>query len=555
MRQAACASARALVVLAAASAVGCLPDSHPVEGRQLYQGRDVENLRFVTVRSRSYVSFEVRKQRRAPAVGGVLDWRLAGFDDGSPLVVISDRSDAWAVQTQDLDPTYPPSDDPREREYLSGLEVSDRLYYAMRDERPPDPAAGVPRTGTLVIATLAGVREQIPYVESFTLGPKPGVFYYRRPAPGRPASDLVLRDDQGRERVLQDVTGPASFYGETGLMFLGGAERTLYRMRSIDAPLEPLRAGVSRYSWVDGNRAILTVADQGRPVATLFTVSNRRERRLPGDSICCWLPPRGGRVWYAEAATKDAPARLHFYDVDSGDDAVLPLPRELVDVSGVIPRPRTDTVLLVDSAAKLAALDLGAKPPTIAPLALNALNPTFTKDGSRLVYVTPDPTAPTSDGPQDILGKSGIASDEGQLMSSDLVNPPVALSPSGALVQHDSFFEIDDDETSRIVFWGRFGRTVSDLYFVPPEGGTPKVVANQIRDVSVGLHGLLGIINASLQDLTGDLIRKNLDTGEQRLFSSAVESYSILGNQLAFYVWNRVPAAPDGIWAVTTTSP
>lgn len=513
------------------TAAGCLPGSEPINGRQLFSGRDVEGMRFATIAGRSFVSFEVRKQRRTPEQPGIVEWRMAAWDDGAPLVVVPDRSDAWGVSSQDLDPANPEGD------YENRLETSDRLYYVMRDERPADPATGVNRTGTLTLLTVTGgIREQIPSVASFAVSWKPGVFYYRRPATDRPTPDLILRDDQGRQRVLQDVTGPASFYGAgDGLEFVGGADRTLYRMRSIDAPIEPLRAGVGRHLNVDANRYLMTVPDKGKPVTTLFTVPSRRERELPGESICCWLGVRQGRFWYAEAATADRPGRLHFYHLDTAEDLVLTLPRGLADVTGLIDRPGSATQLLLDSAGKMAVLDLAADPP-IRPLQLTPIAPRFTPDGQYLLYLDPERLVPEP---------------EGRLMVTDLINPPRQLSPLGALVQADSYFLMNDDNAARVVFWARYGRTVSDLYFTTPEGGEPKLIAEQIRDVSVGFQSLLGIVNASLQDLTGDLIRKDLMTGDVRLYSHAVESFDSDRERLAFYIWNRVPAAQDGIWAAT----
>jgi hypothetical protein len=235
------------------------------------------------------------------------------------------------------------------------------------------------------------------------------------------------------------------------------------------------------------------------------------------------------------------PGKLHLLELDTGKGDVTPLVEGLVDVSGIIPRPGSDSVLLVDSKGNLARYQEGGAPPRMRLLDLNATGPRFTPDGRFFLYVEPETYQPVL---------------EGRLMiqDGDFQEAPRRISAAGTSVGPNDYFFLPG--SGILVFWAHFGRNPSDLYFANPETGEARVVAEGIREVSVTSTRVLGIIRLSQQDLVGDLVQRNALTGEEQVLAYSVSAVTVddpgrPAARVAFVVRERAGSHQDGLWATT----
>jgi hypothetical protein len=393
---------------------------------------------------------------------------------------------------------------------------------------------------------------------------------------------LRIRDATGKDHVIARNTSIAQFGGRGGFYFIEGDNRTLKRVRSWSSPVETLRTNVVRFDLTADERfAILGLLEAGKPKSVAFSVASRAERELPGQP-CCWLdfvelpatptfrvgrvlstaasgrrdfvevrtagaPPKVRR-WafkYSETAQGGSPGKMHLFNLDTGEDQVTPLVAGLADVSGIIPRPNSDMSLLVDSQGHIALYQPSAESSATAMrlLDLRPQAPRFTGDGKYLIYVEPETFAPAI---------------EGRLMiqDGDFRAMPQVISPPGTSVRPGDFFFIGGAES--LVFWARFGRNASDLYFANPETLSTRVVAEGIREVSVTSSRVVGIIRVSQQDLVGDLVQRSTATGEEQVLAYSVSALSvasvdpaIMASRVAFVVRERIGSKQDGLWATT----
>lgn len=527
-------------VLALALALACLPEPRAPEGVQLYAGQRVERITPIDLDGRSYLSFALRREPLRDDRGGRVDLLVVPADGAQPArVALAGRVDS---------PRFP----------LIDIDGRQRHFWAMREERSYRHGGQTLLTGTLTRFDLVrGVQEEIPLVMSYGLvraGPLSGALWYQRPTAGAGAVDVefVVRDLQGRVRVLRGVQGVPTFDASGVIYYFAGDDRVLHRLRGLDAPAEPLRAGVSRFLPA-GRYAILTVPDGERPATVVFDLETRGERRLPGERICCWTGLLGSGAnlafAYAEGAGGGQPARLWRVNLQTGEATSLDLPAGMADMVGELRRPGTSQRLYIDSRNTLALYD--PEQPVEARfrlLDLRPANPRFIHGGRYFLYVEPIP---------------GDLDNEGRLMigPGDFSAPPRVLTPLGTkLSPAQRLFELVDDrgtpepedDRALLVFWARFGRTASDLYFADLETLQVERKAEAIREVSVTPTTLLGIVRTSLQDLVGDLVFRDLRTGRENVIAHGVDNFNVLddeaGRRIAYYRRGRNPSSMDGIW-------
>lgn len=511
----------ALMIVALAA---CLPDPVRVEGKQLFKGRNIENTSFLQVDGKKHVFFETRVTLPSATGGGVVDMWIVPLDGSLPARRFFERrveADSWGP---------------------IGLGGEVPQFWLARNERTVSVAQRAVRLTDAVRVDVNGnVLEQIQGITQFGLSQRGGKTF-RRPLADGKALGYHLRGAGGLERVLTDVTGPVLPVGE-GFYYVGGPDLTLFFVPNLAAPAEPLRSGVTRSRFLSDSQAILTVPEDGKPVDVLLDLFRKTERKLPGTQICCWLEtaPDNRQVWrYAESRRGAMAGVYHEYNIGSGEHTSRPLPDSMADLIRILPRPQSNASLWFDSAGTL-AIDDPARLPRVVPIALKAPSPRFSADGRYLLYVKPTTQIPVAEGPL-FIQDSDYAVEERQ------------VSPVGTTLQLGSFFTLEDPAPAVAVFWARFGKGASDLYFGDLAGTGVRRVAESIRDVSVTRKRVIGIVRTSLQDLVGDLVIKTIDNGAERVVGRSVDSYIMTDDrdanvlQMVYILRTRKAASVEGLW-------
>jgi hypothetical protein len=145
---------------------------------------------------------------------------------------------------------------------------------------------------------------------------------------------------------------------------------------------------------------------------------------------------------------------------------------------------------------------------------------------------------------------------------------PAMVSPSGLLVSAQNgqdYFFTDGDKGKILVFWAHLGRAASDLIFADySDGALPtglRVIAKAILSVSISAHSLFGIVNMSQQDGVGDLVFRNIDTGDDIRYAQAVADVVQCPSDwpcagwFAYIVRGRTDSDHSGLWLVSPPKP
>jgi hypothetical protein len=510
---------RLVLSLLAAAALGCLKAGPPVQGRQLFKGRDIEKPAFVGLDGMAFVLFQVRTSLAMPPRSATYDLWLANYDTGETRLLlqnVADR-DSWHVQ-------------------------ADRtgVRYVMVDEQSIDggSSVGVPSpAGTLVRLDLVkGVLERIPNVSTFSLAGPNGQFFYRTVTPGARLPELHFRTSTGSDRDLGPSAGAAQVTGPDRVYFVASEDRTLSRITGADAPIEVIHPKVTRFQLSgDETWAVLQTTDTGKTQLVAHALAGGVEHPVPGMNPCCWLGFNGNAFVYSESAMGSEPGKVHSYDVVADRDQVTTLPTGLADLSSVVAPPNCSQALYVDGQGRVA---IGARNDvaTSKLLEIRPLSPSFSDDCRSIVYINPDPEA----------------QGEGQLMAQDvgLQQPPRLLAPAGSLVPQGGYFFVTDGTSHILVFWAHFGRNASDLYFANVETGELRVVANGISEVTVTARRVFGILRVSEQDLVGELVNKDLVLDHETVLAHDVADATLWGPRVAFVLRGRVASDHDGLWGI-----
>lgn len=497
-------------------AAGCLAEKAPVEGRMLFGGRGIERPGFVTVGGAPAVQFEVRTAAPTPERAAVSDVWLVSWDTGEERLLIKNRSTRWEM----------------------AADASGEARYVMTDEGSVDTFAGL-GTSTPVatlnkVSLVSGLLETIPNVSSFSLHGER--LLYRQPVVDSSLPDLRLKEGQ-QDRLVGRSSGAAQVTHDGRLYAVLGEERTLVHLASVDGELDRLRANVTRFLLNnDEAHAALGISEMGKPRTVVFDLKKRSETALPVENPCCWIDLRGSEFVFAESAAGGAPARLHQFNFQTGTDQVVEMPPGLRDVVSVAGRPGGPEVLLFDSQGRVALWQPG-EGAAIRLLEHRMVSPSFTSDGTHILYVEPDPN-------------SVSVTIEGRLMIQEatFTDPPRQISPRGAFVPERGYFFLPADDRPVLVFWAHYGRSASDLYFGDHETLESRLVAQGISDVTVTIRQLVGVVRVSQQDLVGDLVDKDLSAGEEVVLARSVSDLAVWGSRIAFTVRGRVPSRWDGLW-------
>jgi len=511
-----------------------LPEEVPVDGIQVFQGRRIETLSEVRISDQRWLELRIRRTFPNAGLPGTLDLVLVPLDGGTPGTprLIGEGF----------------IDSPRPRHAGGGV------YWGLRDpalQRLPDRQVPV---GTLVAVTVEGaVLREEPAVASWSnFSPEVLLLNRYEVSSGDLVATVELPD--GRTRQFRNLRLGPRFIDDQ--IYFIDEDEVFFRIADFSASREALRTDVSRITFGPGNLrddfAVMTVAQPQGRATVLFDLDERSEVRLPGSRICCWLPFEGRTFVYAEGRSAQGPARLNRYHLTDGTHTVEDLPEGLSDATRFVFRPNSNERLVEDSTGRFALLQPGSDPPSRL-LDVSPLGPRYSRDGSFVLYVEKDPDA---------------TENEGRLIkaSADFSTREV-LSPTGTILRPGNYFTVPlggdtedvTDDRELVVFWARFGRAGSDLYFFDPADGQTRFIASAIRNVSVTPSRIFGILRTSQQDLTGDLVERSLPTGDERVFAHSVETYGVLGGDpesgegdlLVFVVRNRAPTAQDGVWIQT----
>ena len=527
----------ALLACAGALAAGCLPDDPPVRGRLLYAGVGIERPEFRYIGDEPWVMFDVRRTRPAQRLGGTTDLYMVHWETGETRLLLKSRSDRLEWQ--------------RSPDRWGG-------FFYMTEERITSDGPRAP-VGTLVRLRLdtGEILERIPDVLSHSVHGGRTRMHYRKYLPGSNYPELHLRDiASGADRVLGVLTGQVQSQGDN-LYYIVGEERALMRLTGLEGIPQMLRTRVSKFLLQDDEkRAVVTVSDANQVKTVILDLETRAERAMPIANPCCTIQLVGSTYIFADSARGDQPAELHYYDIASHTDRMLPLPNGLVDVRSMLPRPPgpRSEYLLFDSTRRTALFRTEPNfNANLTPLVPHA--PGFTDDGRYLVFIDPDPAPP----PPAI---STLPT--GRLYVQDMDNldaPPRMLSPRGSSVPLDPVgYKLRPTEQFPLLFWARFGLGGSDLYIADYETGNSQKVATSIGAVHVSDRHVLGVVRIT-QDLTGDLVYRDFTIDKENIVEHGVTDVQVQpdekrGDMVAFVVRERRPASHrNGLWATLLPAP
>jgi hypothetical protein len=183
------------------------------------------------------------------------------------------------------------------------------------------------------------------------------------------------------------------------------------------------------------------------------------------------------------------------------------------------------------------------------------LSPGFSPDGRYLLYIDPQPLTVSEPDPHGPLLVQDV-----DFVDQPLDHPPLQISTPGMSVVSGDYFFIpgpatDAGASSILVFWANVVRSSSDLFFANHETGELKVVGSAIGSVSVDSQRIIGTVNVSAQDATGDLVVQDVEDSGGRMLAHAVTGFTLGYGFVAYIVRGRVSNDHDGLWGTTLKRP
>jgi hypothetical protein len=565
------------------TAAGCLEAGKEPEGIKLAPGRDIGSISFVTLNGRAWVAFNRIKSPATPSKGSVSDLWLAGpmgnsadagVDGGAEeadggvgagpqqRLVIADRSDRWG-----------------------SMGAGGSLFTMVKELQVASGGAGngqLESVGTLVrIDSNFQPQETFENVSTFTIDRNfDNRLLFRQVPTDDETPGLFLWDGENQLR-LGDVASAGLLdmqIADSGMAyFVLGTDQVLSRLGKLTDTKQDLHANVSRFQLRgDEKYAVLSLLKAGTSTTVVLDVQAGKDIPLARPNPCCWLGfADPDRFTYAQSASASAPAEYHILDLVSGGDATLVLPAPLVDMVPIMDRPNSDESLFLDSQGhgvffgkndhQARRTVMRVDPATQQLVPARMLSPGFSPDGQYLLYIDPQPLTvvePAAHGPllvQDVA-----------FVDQPLDHPPLQISSPGMSVESGDYFFIAGPATDAgpgviLVFWANVVRDSSDLYFANHETGELKVVASSIGRVTVSSQQMIGTVNVSAQDGTGDLVVQDVEDSEGRILAHAVTDFTqgvdpnptpqTKAGLVAYIVRGRVSNDHDGLWGTTLAPP
>ncbi len=563
-------------------AAGCLQAGAEPEGIKLAPGRDIGSISFVTIDGRAWLAFNRIKSPATPSKGSVSDLWIAGPMGASPdagadggaedadggvgagpqqRLVIADRSDRWG-----------------------SMGAGESLFTMVKEQQVASGGDGkgqLESVGTLVrIDSNFQPQETFENVSTFTTdGNFDNRLLFRQVPTDNETPGLFLWDGENRLR-LGDVASASLLdmqIADSGMAyFVLGTDQVLSRLGKLTDTKQDLHANVSRFLLSNDEKyATLSLLKSGTSTTVVLDVQAGKDLPLARPNPCCWLgfsPQDHPNLFtYAQSASANAPAEYHILDLASGGDATLVLPAPLVDMVPIMDRPNSDESLYLDSQGhgvffgkndhQARRTVMRVDPATQQVVPARMLSSGFSPDGQYLLYIDPQPLTVAEPDPHGPL----LVQDVG-FVDQPLDHPALQISSPGMSVGSGDYFFIAGPATDAgpsviLVFWASVVRDSSDLYFANHETGELKVVASSIGSVSVGAQRLVGTVNVSAQDGTGDLIVQDVEDSEGRTLAQTVTDFTqgsdpqTKAGLVAYVVRGRVSNDHDGLWGTTLTPP
>jgi hypothetical protein len=361
--------------------------------------------------------------------------------------------------------------------------------------------------------------------------------------------------------------------------FVLGIDHTLSRQNKLTDSRQDLHANVSRFLLSNDEKyATLSLLNAGTSTTVVLDAQAGKDLPLARPNPCCWLgffpPDRPSLFTYAQSASANSPAEYHTLDLVSGVDTTLVLPAPLVDLVSM--DQNGDEALYRDSQghgvffglndhkARRTVMRVDLATGQVVPARM--LNPKYSPDGRYLFYIDPQPLTVAEPDPHGPLMVQDVA-----FVDQPVEHPPRQLSTPGMSVQGSTNYRFiagpttDAGPSVILFFWANVVRSSSDLYFANHETGELKVVGSAIGSVFVlDYRHIIGTVNVSAQDGTGDLVMQDVD-GTGRTLAHAVTDFTTGADPnptpqtkdglVAYVVRGRVSNDHDGLWGTTMTPP
>jgi hypothetical protein len=397
--------------------------------------------------------------------------------------------------------------------------------------------------GTLVLRDLEeGVLARIPDVNAFAVEPGTRELYYRQvTSDSDRLTTLHYRSKDGFDRALGLSDGAVEFHGNR-LYFIAGEDdpkgtpgKVLARFTRPDGAIEVLHDRVRSFLVApDESWLIFQTIGGSRPETIARRLATGEEHRVPATERASWMELSSTAFVYSEPPVPPDPrGTIHRHDLLTGAEEVTRAPAGLVDVREMRQRPSSHDRLYTDSEGQLAVVPEGEV------------------DGRR-IGDNPAQVSITEDGRYALWIDIVASGPRGKLMIQDLDfrAPPRQLSPPGAMVAFGYTF-IADGARRILVYSAELGSNGDDLYYADHETGQQRRVAEGISGaLDTRPYRLMGVVRASGQDLTGELVDKDLALEREVVLAHEVAAYTALDNRVAFVVRGRVSSSRDGLWAI-----
>jgi hypothetical protein len=550
---------RSTSVFALLAAAGCLQSGTEPEGIKLASGRDIGSIGFVGINGQAWVAFNRIKAPATPSKGSVSDLWIAG-PMGTPAdgeadggvgtgtqqrLVIADRSDRWG-----------------------SVEAGGSLFTMVKEQ-----VSGGESVATLVrLDSSFQPQKTFENVSTFTANRNfDNRLLFRQVPPEKQTPGLFLWDGQNQLR-LGDVANVYDFdvqITDSGMAyFVLGSDQILSRLGKLTDTKQDLHANVSNFQLRDDEKyAVLSLVNAGTSTTVVLDVQAGKDIPLARPNPCCPLGFKDPNLFtYAQGASPGAPAEYHTLDLVSGSETCLSLPAPLVDMLPITDRPNSDESLFLDSQGhgvffgkddhQARRIVMRVDPVTQQVVPANMLSPGFSPDGRYLLYIDPQPRTLFEPDPHGPL----LVQDVG-FVDQPVEHPPRQISTPGMSVGSGNYRFIDGPTTDAgpsviLFFWANVVRSSSDLYFANHETGELTVAASAIGNVLVADYNhIIGTVNVSAQDATGDLVVRDVEDPDKRILAHAVTGFTLGYGFVAYTVRGRVPNDHDGLWATTLRPP
>jgi len=303
------------------------------------------------------VRFEDRTAYATTTQGGVSDVWITAFDGTSQRKVVTNRSDAWPEQSYGADEDYFMVDEHAVASAAGQVRAWSlvRLGPTLEEEFRLEGIARYMR----ISVPIGAIADNPPSGRTCPGFPTlqdncPQLFYERPMEAGQKYPTLMLWDGTNHLPLGADAGSFQIQLAGTNAYFLLDDQHILTRLDRPSYALDSLRGNVFSF-MVSGDEhyVALTVNDDNKSKTVIRDLKTGAERTPARPNPSGWSGFSGDTFYYSQNATSSAPAELHAFNQDTGEDTFQVLPSPLVNSAGAIDRPNSDERLLLDSLGQL----------------------------------------------------------------------------------------------------------------------------------------------------------------------------------------------------------